>query len=43
MRQRRRYKADTIDVAAGPEDLIGTGLAMPQAGGLYAPGVGGQV
>lgn len=31
MRQRRRYKADTIDVAAGPEDLVGTGLAMPQA------------
>lgn len=31
MRQRRRYKADPIDVAAGPEDLVGTGLAMPQA------------
>lgn len=27
IRQRRRYKADPIDVAAGPEDLVGVGLA----------------
>lgn len=29
VRQRRRYKADTIDVAAGPEDLVSVGLVQP--------------
>ena len=29
LRQRRRYKADSIGVSAGPEDLVATGLAGP--------------